>query len=86
MFERRDSGAAWFLTPRRFGVDKDKVPAQEEVLDRLATMGINDPNKVYDTDDLAPGKKIIFAATGVTDGALLKGVRFSAQANARIRW
>ncbi len=33
-------------------------------------------NKVYDTDDLAPGKKIIFAATGVTDGALLKGVRF----------
>jgi fructose-1,6-bisphosphatase/sedoheptulose 1,7-bisphosphatase-like protein len=39
-------------------------------------MGIRDPNKVYDTDDLAPGKKIIFAATGVTDGALLKGVRF----------
>ena len=40
------------------------------------TMGIRDPNRVYDTDDLAPGKKIIFAATGVTDGALLKGVRF----------
>src|SRR5688500_20192355 len=39
-------------------------------------MGIKDPNKVYDTNDLAPGKKIIFAATEVTDGALLKGVRF----------
>ena len=32
-------------------------------------MGITDPNKIYDTNDLAPGKKIIFAATGVTDGA-----------------
>src|SRR5215218_5870445 len=56
--------------PDRLGVDKNKVPSREEVLDRLATMGIKDPNKVYDTDDLAPGKKIIFAATGVTDGAL----------------
>ena len=28
------------------------------------------------TEDLAPGSQIIFAATGVTDGALLKGVRF----------
>jgi len=45
-------------------------------MERLESMGIRDPNKVYDTDDLAPGKKIIFAATGVTDGALLKGVRF----------
>src|SRR5215212_5113145 len=62
--------------PDRLGVDKNKVPSRDEVLDRLATMGIKDPNKVYDTDDLAPGKKIIFAATGVTDGALLKGVRF----------
>ncbi|MGB9180749.1 MAG: class II fructose-bisphosphatase [Pyrinomonadaceae bacterium] len=60
----------------RLGVDQGKVPAQEEVLARLKEMGIHDPNKVYHTDDLAPGKKIIFAATGVTDGALLKGVRF----------
>ncbi len=62
--------------PDRLGVDREKVPPREEVLARLRSMGINDPNKVYDTDDLAPGKKIIFAATGVTDGALLKGVRF----------
>jgi fructose-1,6-bisphosphatase class II len=60
----------------RLGVDKSKVPDKEKVLARLREMGINDPNKVYDTNDLAPGKKIIFAATGVTDGALLKGVRF----------
>jgi fructose-1,6-bisphosphatase/sedoheptulose 1,7-bisphosphatase-like protein len=46
------------------------------VLARLKEMGINDPNKVYDTNDLAPGRKIIFVATGVTDGSLLRGVRF----------
>ena len=33
-------------------------------------------SKVYRTEDLAPGKNVIFAAAGVTDGALLKGVRF----------
>src|SRR5213082_2489151 len=60
----------------RLGVDRTKVPAREEVLARLKEMGITDPDKIYSTDDLAPGKKIIFAATGVTDGALLRGVRF----------
>jgi len=39
-------------------------------------MGIADPKRIYDTEDLAPGKKIIFACTGVTDGNLLRGVRF----------
>jgi fructose-1,6-bisphosphatase class II len=62
--------------PDRLGVDKSKVPSKTEVMERLESMGIKDHNKIYDTDDLAPGKKIIFAATGVTDGALLKGVRF----------
>jgi fructose-1,6-bisphosphatase class II len=49
------------------------VPGQKE---RLKKMGITDLKKIYRTEDLAPGKHIIFAATGVTDGALLKGVRF----------
>src|SRR5918997_742010 len=62
--------------PERLDVDKSKVPPAEEVLSRLREMGINDPNKVYDTNDLAPGRKIIFVATGVTDGSLLRGVRF----------
>jgi fructose-1,6-bisphosphatase/sedoheptulose 1,7-bisphosphatase-like protein len=60
----------------KLGVDQGKVPPPDEVLGRLKEMGINDPDKIYDTDDLAPGRKIIFAATGVTDGALLRGVRF----------
>jgi len=68
--------ARLIFDPDRLGVDKNKVPPREEVLERLQSMGITDGNKVYDTNDLAPGRKIIFAATGVTDGALLKGVRF----------
>ncbi|HEY6337761.1 MAG TPA: class II fructose-bisphosphatase [Candidatus Sulfotelmatobacter sp.] len=48
-------------------------PDQEE---RLARMGIKDKTRIYEAEDLAPGRQLIFAATGVTDGALLKGVRF----------
>src|SRR5579864_7609448 len=43
-------------------------PDQEE---RLARMGIKDKNRIYEAEDLAPGKQLIFAATGVTDGALM---------------
>jgi fructose-1,6-bisphosphatase class II len=44
--------------------------------DRLKKMGIENLDKVYKTEDLAPGKNVIFAACGVTDGSLLKGVRY----------
>jgi fructose-1,6-bisphosphatase II / sedoheptulose-1,7-bisphosphatase len=44
--------------------------------DRLKKMGIDNLEKVYRTEDLAPGKNVIFAACGVTDGSLLKGVRY----------
>jgi fructose-1,6-bisphosphatase II len=47
-----------------------------ELEERVAKMGIRDKDKVYTADDLAPGKHIIFAATGVTDGSLMRGVRF----------
>jgi fructose-1,6-bisphosphatase II / sedoheptulose-1,7-bisphosphatase len=50
-----------------------KDDAQAE---RIRSMGVRDLNKIYSTSDLAPGNEIIFAATGVTDGSLLKGVRF----------
>jgi fructose-1,6-bisphosphatase II len=39
--------------------------------------GIEDVNKVFETDELAPGE-VIVAATGVTNGDLLRGVRFLA--------
>ena len=47
-----------------------------ELEERIAKMGIKDKNRTYEAQDLAPGKQMIFAATGVTDGALMKGVRF----------
>jgi fructose-1,6-bisphosphatase class II len=50
-----------------------KTPEHEA---RCRAMGISDFKKVYRSKDLAPGKKIIFAATGVTDGTLMRGVRF----------
>jgi fructose-1,6-bisphosphatase class II len=52
------------------------VLTKESDRDRLKRMGIPDIDKIYRTEDLAPGKSIIFAAAGVTDGALLRGVRF----------
>jgi fructose-1,6-bisphosphatase II / sedoheptulose-1,7-bisphosphatase len=48
--------------------DKDKRA-------RAAKMGITDPEKVYRADEMARGD-VLFAATGVTDGNLLSGVRF----------
>lgn len=42
---------------------------------RCRAMGA-DPTRIYTSADLASGQQIIFAATGVTDGTLLKGVRF----------
>ena len=44
--------------------------------DRMKKMGITDTGRIYRTEDLAPGRHIIFAAAGVTDGTLLRGVRF----------
>jgi fructose-1,6-bisphosphatase II len=47
-----------------------------EQAERMQAMGIHDPKKVYTTKELAPGRDLLFAACGVTDGNLLKGVRF----------
>ncbi len=43
---------------------------------RAAAMGVSDPAKKYDMRELASGD-VVVAATGVTDGALLQGVRFN---------
>jgi fructose-1,6-bisphosphatase class II len=47
--------------------DEEKVRAEK--------MGVKDHEKVYRVDELAQGH-VMFAATGVTDGAFLKGVHF----------
>ena len=43
---------------------------------RCREMGITNPRRIYSSSDLASGSPVTFAATGVTDGALMKGVRF----------
>ncbi|WP_173931560.1 class II fructose-bisphosphatase [Chelativorans sp. Marseille-P2723] len=47
----------------------------EEKIARASRMGIADPNKVYQMEEMARGD-VLFAATGVTDGNLLAGVKF----------
>jgi fructose-1,6-bisphosphatase class II len=54
----------------RLVVDK---PEHEK---RCEQMGIKDFKRIYRSNDLASGQNILFAATGVTDGTLMKGVRF----------
>jgi fructose-1,6-bisphosphatase class II len=43
---------------------------------RCRAMGISDFKRIYRSKDLASGNSIVFAATGVTEGTLMKGVRF----------
>jgi fructose-1,6-bisphosphatase class II len=52
------------------------VALNDEQHARLEELGIHDLDRIYGTEDLAPGDQILFSATGVTDGELLKGVRF----------
>ncbi len=47
----------------------------DEKVARAKTMGINDPDKIYTMEEMAKGD-VLFAATGVTDGNLLSGVKF----------
>ena len=47
----------------------------EEKRERAAKMGVTDPRKKYAMEDMVRGD-CLFAATGVTDGAMLRGVKF----------
>lgn len=50
--------------------------SREGNIARLKEMGINDPDKVYNADELASGETVLFAACGITPGTLMEGVRF----------
>ena len=51
---------------------------KEGNLQRLAEMGITDPDKVYEASELACGEHVVFAGSGITDGLLFNGVKFEA--------
>lgn len=60
-----------------FGGDFQAIfkPKNEREIERMQKMGIRDHQKVYQVDDLAKGS-CLFAATGVTSGDFLEGVRY----------
>ncbi len=58
------------------GLQARLVPRSQEEIERARRFGIKDINKLYSCDELARGENVMFAATGVTDGDLLNGVRF----------
>ncbi len=51
-------------------------PQTDEEVQRALQMGIKDLKSVLTHNDLAKGDDVIFAATGITDGDLLQGVRY----------
>ncbi|MBR6756524.1 MAG: class II fructose-bisphosphatase [Peptococcaceae bacterium] len=53
------------------------VPENEEEVKRVHDMGIEDINKVLMLEDLVPAEDPIFVATGVTNGDMLRGIRFT---------
>jgi fructose-1,6-bisphosphatase II / sedoheptulose-1,7-bisphosphatase len=50
--------------------------SKESNIERLQSMGINNPDKVYNSNELASGRTLLFAACGITPGTLMEGVRF----------
>jgi fructose-1,6-bisphosphatase II / sedoheptulose-1,7-bisphosphatase len=50
--------------------------SRESNIARLREMGIDNPDKVYNADELACGETVLFAGCGITPGTLMDGVRF----------
>ena len=61
------------------GVQGKLWPRNDEE-DGVANITIHDLDRVLMTDDLVSGQDVFVAATGVTTGALLRGVRYRAEA------
>jgi fructose-1,6-bisphosphatase II / sedoheptulose-1,7-bisphosphatase len=50
--------------------------SREANIERLTSMGITDPDRVYEAEELASGETVLFAGCGITSGTLMEGVRF----------
>lgn len=69
------------------GASPEEITKEKaEKMPRLEKMGITEDNinDVLDTERLAPGKDIIFSATGVTAGSLLRGVNLFGEGDSRV--
>jgi len=54
-------------------------PENDEDVRRAEKLGVSDINKLLTMDDLVSSDDVFFAATGITEGPLLKGVHFTSQ-------
>ncbi len=52
------------------------TPENDEERERIKKMGLKDPTQLLTLEDLVKGDDVMFAATGITDGDLLQGVRY----------
>jgi fructose-1,6-bisphosphatase II len=52
------------------------MPENAQEYERCKAMGLSDPTQVLRLEDLVKGEDVFFAATGITDGDLLRGVRY----------
>jgi len=50
--------------------------SREGNIARLKEMGITEPDRAYNAEELASGNTVLFAACGITPGTLMEGVRF----------
>jgi fructose-1,6-bisphosphatase II len=68
------------------GTPEEVAKEKAQKMPRLEKMGITEANinDILDTEGLAPGKDIIFSATGVTPGLLLKGVSLFGEGDSRV--
>jgi fructose-1,6-bisphosphatase II len=51
-------------------------PRNDGEVEQVRRLGVKDMDRVFRIEELASGRELMFAATGVTDGDLLRGVRF----------
>ncbi|MEN6348362.1 MAG: fructose-bisphosphatase class II, partial [Syntrophomonas sp.] len=51
-------------------------PEEDSEVLRCTEMGISNLNKIFTIDELVKSEDVIFAATGITDSYLIKGVRY----------
>lgn len=58
-------------------------PMNEAEYERCKAMGLSDPNQVLRLEDLVKGDEVYFAATGITEGDLLRGVHYFGRDQAR---
>ena len=68
------------------GIILGKLAPRDDAERRRAVDAGHDLDRILTTDDLVASDDAFFAATGITDGELIAGVRYRAAGPARIRW